>query len=133
MAHQKFWKIFHGPSHVRLVWDIYCAHAYLCHCDSTLLCFQKLKLRRLIFLINCRSDLTINIVNRAKNMKNEWLAMFTLTKENVIFDSKLSPGWFSLAEGAEADPHDWNLDFCGTCHGESFFQLVVTLCWLKFF
>ena len=32
--------------------------------------------------------------------------MFTLTKENVIFDSKLSPGWFSLAEGAEVDPHD---------------------------
>ena len=24
-------------------------------------------------------------------------------------------------------------DFCGTCHGKSFFQLVVTLCWLQFF
>ena len=36
-------------------------------------------------------------------MKNEWLTMPTLTKENVIFDSKLSPGYFSLAEGAEVD------------------------------
>ena len=26
-----------------------------------------------------------------------------------------------------------NIDFCGTCHGKSFFQLVVTLCWLQFF
>ena len=38
-------------------------------CDSTLFCFRKLKLRRLIFLINCWSNLTINIVNQAK--KNE--------------------------------------------------------------
>ena len=59
--------------------------------------------------------------------------MPALTKENVIFDSKLSPGWFSVAEGAEIDAYDWNprnwkgnilksgceklTDFCGTCHG----------------
>ena len=24
-------------------------------------------------------------------------------------------------------------DFCGTCHGKSFFQLLVTLCWLQVF
>ena len=41
-------------------------------------------------------------------MKNEWLIMPTLTKENVIFDTKLSPGWFSVAEEAEVDAHDWN-------------------------
>ena len=102
-----------------------------------------------IFLINCRSNLTINIVKRGKEMKNEWLTMPTLTKENFIFDSKLSPGWFSVAEGVEVDAHDWNqgnwkgnilksgheklTDFCGTCHGKSFFQLVVTLYWLQFF
>ena len=135
--------------HVHLVCDIYCAHAYLCRCDSTPFCFWKLKLRRLIFRVNCRSNLTINIVNQAKKMKNEWLTMPTLIKENVLFDSKLSPGWFSVAEGAEVDLHDWNqgnwkgnilksgreklTDFCGTCHGKSFFQLVVTLCWLQFF
>ena len=135
--------------HVRLVWDIYYAHAYLCHYDSALFCFQKLELRQFIFLINCRSNLTINIVKWGKKMKNKWLTMPTLTKENFIFDSKLSPGWFSVAEGAEVDAHDWNqgnwkgnifksgreklADFCGTCHGKSFFQLVVTLCWLQFF
>ena len=64
-------------THVRLVCDIYCAHAYLCRCDSTLFCFRKLKLRQLIFLINCRSNLTINIVKRGKKMKNEWLTMPT--------------------------------------------------------
>ena len=32
--------------------------------------------------------------------------MPTLTKENVIFDSKLSPGQFSVTEGAEVDAHD---------------------------
>ena len=81
--------------HVRLVWDIYCAHAYLCRYDSTLFCFRKLRPTRLSFLINCLSNLTINIVNRTdkkKKMKSEWLTMPTLTKENVIFDSKLSPG-----------------------------------------
>ena len=135
--------------HVRLVWEIYCAHAYLCHYNSTLFCFWKLKLRRLIFLINCRSNLTINIVNWAKKTKHEWLTMPTLTKQNVIFDSKLSPSWFSVAEGAEVDAHDWNqgnwkgnilksgreklTDFCRTCHGKWFFQLVVNLCWLQFF
>ena len=71
--------------------------------------------------------------------------MHTLTKENVIFDSKLSTGWFSFAEGAEVDAHDWNqrnwkgnilksgrespTDFCGTSHDKSLFQLVVTLYW----
>ena len=57
--------------HVRLVCDIYYAHAYLCRYDFTLFCFRKLKLRRLIFLINCRSNLTINIVKRGKKMKNK--------------------------------------------------------------
>ena len=82
-------------------------------------------------------------------MKNEWLNIPTFTKENVIFDSKLSPDWFSVAEGAEVDAHDWNqgnwkgyilksgreklTNFYGTCHGKLFFQLVVTLCWLQFF
>ena len=94
--------------HDRLACDIYCAHACLRRYDSTLFYFEKLKPRRLIFLINCRSNLTINIVNRAKKMKNEWLTMPTLTKENVIFDFKLSPGWFSVAEEAEVDAHDWN-------------------------
>ena len=82
---------------------IYCAHAYLCRCDSTLFCFWKLKLRRLIFRVNCRSNLTINIVNQENKMKNEWLTMPTLIKENVLFDSKISSGWFSVAEGAEVD------------------------------
>ena len=75
--------------------------------------------------------------------------MPTLTKKNFIFDSKLSPGWFSVAEGAEVDAHDSNqgnwkanilksgreklTDFSGACHGKSFFQLVVTLYWLQFF
>ena len=39
-------------------------------------------------------------------MNNKLLTMHTLTKENVIFDSKLSTGWFSFAEGAEVDAHD---------------------------
>ena len=76
-------------------------------------------------------------------MKNEWLAMSTLTKESILFDSKPSPVKFSVTEGAEIDAHDWiqgnckgnilksgpeNLtDFCGTNYGKSFFQLVVTL------
>ena len=30
--------------------------------------------------------------SKEKKMKNEWLTMPTLTKENVIFDAKLSPG-----------------------------------------
>ena len=55
-------------SHARLVCDIYCAHA--CRCYSTLFCFQKLKPKRLIFLINCRSNLKMSIVNRAKKMIN---------------------------------------------------------------
>ena len=97
-------------------------HMRICAvCDSTLFCFRKLKPRRLP----------------------------TLTKENVIFDSKLSPGYFSVAGGAKVDAHDWNqrnwkgnilksdrdkpADFCGTCHGKSFFQFVVTLCRLQFF
>ena len=54
-------------SHVRLVCDIYCAHA--CRCYSTLFCFWKLKPKRLIFLINCRSNFKMSIVNRSK--KNE--------------------------------------------------------------
>ena len=70
-------------------------------------------------------------------MKNVWLTMSTLTNENVILDSKLSPGWLSVAEGAAVDVHDWNqgnfkgnilksgrkklTDFSGTCHGKSFF------------
>ena len=29
--------------------------------------------------------------------------MSTHTKENIIFDSKLPPGWFSVAQGAEVD------------------------------
>ena len=104
----------------------------------------KAELRPLIFLINCWSNLTINIVNWAKKTKHEWLTMPTLTKENVICDSKLSPSWFSVAEGAKVDAHDWNqgnwkgnilksgreklTDFCRTCHGKWFFQLVVNLC-----
>ena len=111
--------------------------------------FRKLKSRRLIFLMNCSSNLTINIVSQAKTMGKEWITMSTLSKEIVFFNSKLSPGYFSAVEGAEADTHDWNqgnwrgnilksgrkklTDFCGTCHGKSFFQLVVTLCWLHFF
>ena len=71
--------------HVRLVCDIYCAHEYLCRCDSTLFCFRKLTSRQLIFLINCRSNLRINIVRRVKSMRNDWLTMSTLTKENVFF------------------------------------------------
>ena len=63
--------------------------------------------------------------------------MSTLTNENVILDSKLSPGWFLVVEGAAVDVHDWNqgsfkgnilksgreklTDFSGTCHGKSFF------------
>ena len=63
--------------------------------------------------------------------------MSTLTNENVILDSKLLPGWLSVAEGAAVDVHDWNqenfkgnilksgreklTDFSGTCHGKSFF------------
>ena len=129
-------------SHVRLVCDIHCAH--VCRCYSTIFCFL-LKPKRLIFLINCRSNLKMSIVNRAKKMKKKWLTMPTLTKENVIFDSKLSAGWFSVAEGAEVDAYDWNqgnwignilksgretlTDFCGTSHDKSLFQLVVTLCW----
>ena len=34
--------------------------------------------------------------------------MPTLNKQKVIFDSKVSPGWFSVAEGAEVDAHDWH-------------------------
>ena len=102
---------------------------------------RNLKSKRLIFLINCRCNLTINIVSRAKKMRNEWLTMPTLTKENVFLDSNLSPGLFSVTEEAEVDAHDWNqgnwkgnilksgreklTDFCGTCHGKSFFQLAV--------
>ena len=59
------------PMNIRLVCHIYCVHAYLRRCDSTLSCFRKLKPKRLIFLSNCRSNLTISIVNRAKKMKNE--------------------------------------------------------------
>ena len=32
--------------------------------------------------------------------------MPTLTKENVIFDSKVPPGCFSVAERVEVDVHD---------------------------
>ena len=74
-----------GSLLVRLVCDIYCGHAYLCRCDSALFCFRKLNSRRLIFLIHCRSNLTINIVRRAKKMRNKWLTMPTLTKDNVFF------------------------------------------------
>ena len=63
-----FWYIV-DTEHVHLVCDIYCAHAYLCRCDSTLFCFRKLRPKRLIFLSNCWSNLTISIVNRGK--KNE--------------------------------------------------------------
>ena len=79
-------------AHAHLVCDIYCVHTYLCHCGSTQFCFQKLKSRRLIFLINCWSNLTINMVRRMKKMRNEWLTMPTLTKEKVFFKKKLSPG-----------------------------------------
>ena len=51
-----------APKHVRLVCDIYCTHAYLYRYDSTVFCYRKLKSRRLNFLINCRSNLIINIV-----------------------------------------------------------------------
>ena len=67
----------------------------------------------------------------------------------ILFDSKPSPAQFFVAEVAEVDAHDWiqgnckgNIlksgcekltDFCGTCHGKSFFQLVMTMCWLQFF
>ena len=37
--------------------------------------------------------------SQKKKKKNEWLNMPPLTKEKVIFDSKLSPGQFSVAEG----------------------------------
>ena len=73
--------------HVRLVCDIYFAHAYLCRCNSKLFCFRKLKPRRLIFLFNCWSNLTMDIVNeQQKKKKSGWLTMPTLTKQNVIFD-----------------------------------------------
>ena len=71
--------------HVRLVCDICCAHGYLYRCASRLFCFRKLKSRWLIFLINCQSNLTINIVSRAKKMRNKWWTMSTLPKENVFF------------------------------------------------
>ena len=60
--------------------------------------------------------------------------MPSLTKGNFIFDSKLLPGWFSVAERAEVDAHDGNegnwkgnilksgpeklTNFCGTCYGK---------------
>ena len=143
--------IFSLPFHTfqiqpnRLVWDIYCAHAYLCHCDSTLFSFQRLKPRRLIFLINCWSNLNMNIVNRAKKMKNEWLTMPTLTKENVIYWFQAFT-WLVLCCWSSWSWHTWLKprkfekkylkiwsDFCGTCHGKPFLQLVVTVCWLQFF
>ena len=73
------------PPHVHLVCDIYCAHAYLCRCDSKVFRLRKLKSKRLIFLINFRSNLTINIVSRAKKMRKEWLTKPTLTKKDVFF------------------------------------------------
>ena len=72
-------------ANVRLVCNICCAHAYLCRCDSTAFCFRKLKSKRLTFQINCRTNLTVNIVSRAKKRRKEWLIMSTLTKENVFF------------------------------------------------
>ena len=90
-------------AHVHLVCDIYCAHAYFCGCDSTLFCFQKLKSRRLIFLINL-SVFTKNFVSRAK--KDEKRMINHTHKENVFFNSKLSPGQFSVDEAAEVDAHD---------------------------
>ena len=68
---RKFAKFTLVISHVRLVCDIYCAHAYLCRYHSALFCFRKMKLRGLIFLINCGSNLTINIVKRGKKMKSK--------------------------------------------------------------
>ena len=84
--------------------------------------------------------------------KNMWQMASIHTNQGqsfFFFNSKLSPGLFFVAEGAEVDAHDWNqgnckgnilksgreklTDFCGTCDGKSFFQLVVALCWLQFF
>ena len=76
-----FWLVL---VHVRLVCNIYCAHARLCFCDSTIFCFRKLKSRRLIFLINCGSNLTINIVSRGKEMRKEWLAMPHLPRKTLF-------------------------------------------------
>ena len=69
--HRKFfisWSILY---HVHLACNIYCTHVYLYRCDSTVFSFLKLKSRRLNFLINCRSNLSINIVSRAKKMRKE--------------------------------------------------------------
>ena len=67
-----FWNWLFNSDHVRLVCNIYCAHAYLCCCDSTVFCLRKLKSRRSIFLINCQSNLTINIARREKKRRNEY-------------------------------------------------------------
>ena len=79
--------------HVRLVCDIYFGDAYSYRCHSTVFYSWKLKIRRLIFLINCRPNLAINMIGRAKKkMRNEWLTMSAIAKESVLFDSKPSPG-----------------------------------------
>ena len=61
---------------------------------------------------------------------------------NVLFDSKPSSLYFSVAKWAEVNKHDWNQGNCkgyvlksghekltifsGSCRGKLFFQLVVT-------
>ena len=115
-------------------------------CVIVPLLFYSILLLKAEVKINCRSNLTINIVSRGKKKRKKWLAMPTLTKKNLFFYS--NPSQFFVAEGAEADAHDWNqenckgnilkyshekfIDFGGTCHGKSFFQLVTTFCWLQF-
>ena len=87
---------------VHLICGIYCSHGYSCRYDSIIFCFRKLKVRRLIFLINYWSNLKINIVSRTKKTRNGWWTMSTLAKENVLFDSKPSLGHLSVAEGVDA-------------------------------
>ena len=41
-------------------------------------------------------------------MRNEWSTIPTFTKENVLFDSKSSFGYLSVAEGAEVDAYNSN-------------------------
>ena len=57
--------------HVPLICDIYCAHAHLSLRDFTVFGFRKLRAKRLIFLMNCRSNLTVNNRNRAKKIRNK--------------------------------------------------------------
>ena len=138
-----------------MICDIYCGYAYSSRCDFTVFCFRKLKafivkldgqlIRKSessysFLLINCPSNLTINVVSRAKKMRNEWLTMPTLSQEIFFIWFKAftwlvlccwrSWSWRSMikAKGV-ANEISWNrekLTTCGTCLGKSFFQLVVT-------